>query len=130
LLLLLLLITCILLFSKNGQCRPSALSYISVALRPDGYIGAFFKHGWNIVKLDVVQALREIFALRGECWNLLNSTDVALIAKTDDAQVIGDHRLISITHNMARILGKVLANRLSPHLDKMEYPSKSAFIKG
>jgi hypothetical protein len=68
-----------------------------VALGPDGYIGAFFKHGCNIVKLDVVQALREIFALRGECWNLLNSTDVALIAKTDDAQVIGDHRLISIT---------------------------------
>jgi hypothetical protein len=33
----------------------------------DGYIGAFFKHCWSIVKLDVVHALQEIFALRGDC---------------------------------------------------------------
>jgi hypothetical protein len=33
-------------------------------------------------------------------------------------------------HSMASILEKVLANRLSPHLDKMVSPSHSAFIKG
>jgi hypothetical protein len=33
-------------------------------------------------------------------------------------------------HSMVRILGKVLANRLSPHRDKMVSPSQSAFIKG
>jgi hypothetical protein len=33
-------------------------------------------------------------------------------------------------HSMVRILGKVLANRLSPHRDKMVSPSQRAFIKG
>jgi hypothetical protein len=78
----------------------------------------------------VVHALQEIFALRGDCWNLLNSVNVALIAKTDEAQVIGDYRPIEIMHNMVRIIGKVLANRLSPHLDRMVSPSQSGFIKG
>jgi hypothetical protein len=53
-----------------------------------------------------------------------------LIAKKDDAHVVGDYRSISIMHSMASILEKVLANRLSPHLDKMVSPSHSAFIKG
>jgi hypothetical protein len=78
----------------------------------------------------VVEALKEIFTLRGACWNLLNSANVVLIDKTDEAQVIGDYRSINIMHSMARLLGKVLENQLSPHLDQIVSHSQSAFIKG
>jgi hypothetical protein len=89
----------------------------------DGYIGGFFKRCWHIVKLDVIEALQEIFALRPGCWNLLNSANIALIPKNEEAQGIGEYRPISIIlceyrpisimHNMARLLGKVLANILT-----------------
>jgi hypothetical protein len=46
----------------------------------DGFIGAFYKSCWGIVKDDVVAATREIFDLQAGCWNLLN-TAVALLPK-------------------------------------------------
>jgi hypothetical protein len=33
-------------------------------------------------------------------------------------------------HSVAKIIGKVLANRLSPHLNKLVSPCQSAFIRG
>jgi hypothetical protein len=91
---------------------------------PDGYIGAFFKQCWSIVKQNVVAAIREIFNLRGECWNLLNSANVALIAKIEEPQAIGDYRPIGIMHNMGKLLGKVLANQLSPHRIKLFHTAR------
>jgi hypothetical protein len=91
---------------------------------PDGYIGAFFKQCWSIVKQNVVAAIREIFNLRGECWNLLNSANVALIAKIEEPQAIGDYRPTGIMHNMGKLLGKVLANQLSPHRIKLFHTSR------
>lgn len=43
---------------------------------------------------------------------------------------IGDYRPISLMHSVAKILGKILANRLAPHLDTLVSHSQSAFIKG
>jgi hypothetical protein len=34
---------------------------------PDGYIGAFFKACWDIIKHDMTAALTEIFELRPRC---------------------------------------------------------------
>jgi predicted NAD-dependent protein-ADP-ribosyltransferase YbiA (DUF1768 family) len=49
----------------------------------DGYIGAFFKACWDIVKHDLIAALTEIFELRLGCWNLLNSANIVLIEKKE-----------------------------------------------
>jgi hypothetical protein len=97
---------------------------------PDGYIGAFYKLFWDTIKEDLTAAIREIFDLRARCWNLLNSANVALIPKKEGAQTISDYRPISVMHNVAKLLGKILANRLSPHLDSLVSPSQSALIKG
>jgi hypothetical protein len=48
---------------------------------PDGYIEAFYKSYWNTVKEDVVGVIHDILSLRANCWNLLNSTNIALIVK-------------------------------------------------
>jgi hypothetical protein len=72
--------------------------------RPNGYIGAFFKTYWDIVKLDIIAAIKEIFALWAGCWNLLNSANVVLIQKKEGAQSISDSKPISIMHNIAKLL--------------------------
>ncbi|WVZ69121.1 hypothetical protein U9M48_017959 [Paspalum notatum var. saurae] len=85
---------------------------------PDGFIG------------DLVRALHGIFQLRGRHWNLLNTANITLIPKRDDAETAQDYRPISLMHSVAKILAKVLANRLAPHLHSIISHSQSAFIKG
>jgi hypothetical protein len=97
---------------------------------PDGYIGAFFKVCWDIIKVDLIDAIFEIFALRAGCWNLLNSANIILLQKKDGAQSITDYRPISMMHNISKLLAKILANRLAPRLDSLVLHSHSAFIKG
>jgi hypothetical protein len=76
---------------------------------PDGYINVFDKASWEIIKSDITTALWEMFALGASCWNLLNTANIALIAKKKEAQAMGDYRPISIMHSMAKLLGKILA---------------------
>jgi hypothetical protein len=82
-------------------------------------IGAFNKKYWHTVKDDVVRAIQDLFALHVNRWNLLNSANITLIAKKDGAQRIGDFRLISVMHSIAKLLGKIIANRLAPRLDQL-----------
>jgi hypothetical protein len=98
--------------------------------RPDGFIGAFYKRCWEIIRVDQTAAIREIFNLRAACWNLLNSSKVVLIPKREGAREIIDYRPISIMDSMAKLLCKILVNRLAPHLDRIVSRSQSAFIRG
>jgi hypothetical protein len=84
---------------------------------------------WDIIKIDLTAAIREIFHLRAGCWNLLNSANVVLIPK-EGAQEIKDYRPISVMHSSAKLLCKILANRLAPHLDNIISRSQSDFIRG
>jgi hypothetical protein len=99
------------------------------ATGPDGYIGEFFKSYWTIVKKDVTTAIRDIFNLCSNCWNLLNLVNVTLIPKKDDAQGLGDYRPISVMHNIGKLVGKILANQLEPRPESMASHSQSAFIR-
>jgi hypothetical protein len=81
---------------------------------PDGYVGAFFKHCWDIIKGDVIATLQEMFTMRGGCWQLMKSANIALLPKKNGARGVGDYRPISVMHSMAKLLGKILANRLPP----------------
>jgi exonuclease III len=97
---------------------------------PDGYTGLFYKLTWDIIKEDLMQALKQLYELRGNTCSLVNSANVTLLPKREDALTPADYRPISLVHSVAKILTKVLANRLAPHLPKIVSPSQSAFIKG
>jgi hypothetical protein len=97
---------------------------------PDVYIGGFYKNCWNVIKADLVGAIQQLFELRADAWELLNSANVTLIAKKDGAETVADYRPISLMHSVAKIIGKIMANRLAPHLNQLVSPSQSAFIKG
>jgi hypothetical protein len=81
---------------------------------------------WHVIKADLVQAIKQIFELKADAWELLNSANVTLIAKKDGAETVGDYRPISLMHSVAKLVGEILANRLAPHPDKMVSTSQSA----
>jgi hypothetical protein len=96
---------------------------------PDGFTGLFFKKCWDVIHLDLLEAVNQAFAFQGRQWNLLNSANITLIPKGSDAANATDYRPISLMHSFAKIFGKLLATRLAPELCKMISPSQSAFIK-
>jgi len=63
-------------------------------------------------------------------FNLLNSACITLIPKNVDASHVKDFRPISLVHSFAKLITKLLANRLAGRLDHMVSPNQSAFIKG
>jgi hypothetical protein len=50
---------------------------------------------------------------------LLNSTFITLLPKKVDAEHVGEFRPISLVHSLAKLVTKILANRLSGHLDQL-----------
>jgi hypothetical protein len=76
-----------------------------------------------------VAAIKELFNLIAGCWNLLNSANVVLLEKKEGAKTIGEYRPISIMHSVGKIVTEILANRLSPHLNRLVSNIQSAFIK-
>jgi len=52
-----------------------------------------------------------------------------LIPKTVEAKTLSDYRPISLTSSIAKILSKLLANRLSNSLDLLVSRNQSAFIR-
>jgi mannosylglycoprotein endo-beta-mannosidase len=92
--------------------------------------GLFYKLAWDIIKGDLMQALQQIYNLRGNMCSLFNSTNVTLLPKKEDIVCPTDFRPISLMHSVAKILTKILANKLAPHLSSLVSPCQSAFIKG
>lgn len=61
--------------------------------------------------------------------SLINTSNVVLLPKKDGAEAIPDFRPISLIHSFIKIITKVLAMRLAPHMKNIVSHSQSAFIK-
>ena len=96
---------------------------------PDGFTGRFYKACWPIIKEDIMAALHRIWGRNCRNLWLLNSAYITLLPKKPDADLVKDFRPISLVHSFAKLVTKVLANRLAGRLDKMVLPNQSAFIK-
>jgi len=66
-----------------------------------------------------------VFKLR-----LLNTAFISLLPKKLEATQVKDFWPISLIHNMAKLVTKVLANRLAPLLPSLVATNQSAFVKG
>lgn len=100
------------------------------APRPDGYTGKFCKTCWPIIKTDFLAALTSLQQGDARKLELLNSAYLTLIPKKADAWEAKDYRPISLVHSFAKLVTKMLANRLAPLLDSMFATNQSAFIRG
>jgi hypothetical protein len=97
---------------------------------PDGFTGKFYKSCWQIIKGDILAATSAVWSRRLRNFELLNSAYITLLPKKEDATNVKDFRPISLVHSFAKLITKLMANRLSGHLDKMVSHNQSAFIKG
>jgi len=97
---------------------------------PDGFTGKFYKVCWPIIKVDVMAAVSAVWSRKLCNFGVLNYAFITLLPKKDDATNIRDYRPISLVHSFAKLITKLLANRLAGRLDEMITPNQSAFIKG
>jgi hypothetical protein len=61
---------------------------------------------------------------------VLNSAFIALLPKKVDALIARDFRPIRLIHSFAKLVTKMLANRLGPHLQELVAANQSAFVRG
>jgi retron-type reverse transcriptase len=61
--------------------------------------------------------------------NFLNQALVVLIPKKDNPKYVSDFRPIRLTHSFAKIITKLLANRLAPELDELIFMNQTTFIQ-
>jgi hypothetical protein len=71
------------------------------------------------MKKDVMAAASAVWSRR--FWNF---------SKHEGADQVKDFRPISLVHRFAKLVTKILANRLAKKLNEMISPNQSAFIKG
>lgn len=97
-------------------------------LGPNGFTGAFFAKYQKIVKVDVLRAAKAFCQFRTSKLYILNSVNIVLVRKRE-VQIQGDYRSISLIYSFDKIISKVSAMWLSPHMDSLVSPYQSAFIK-
>ncbi|GJR64060.1 RNA-directed DNA polymerase, eukaryota [Tanacetum coccineum] len=94
---------------------------------PDGFTFGFYRRYWKIIESDVVDAATYFF--HHEFFPKgCNSSFIALIPKTPDANMVKDFRPISLIGSMYKIIAKILANRLVFVLGDLVNEVQSAFI--
>lgn len=96
---------------------------------PDGFIGAFFKASWEIIKGDLLSAVSSFFNLNTSQLCDLNSAFICLLPKKEDALGAEHYRPISLLHSFSKIISKIMANRLAPRLGELVSQNQSAFIR-
>jgi hypothetical protein len=97
---------------------------------PDGFIGAFYKRAWPIIKGEVMAAILKLYVRDGRTFERLNRALITLIPKKHDAEEVGDYRPISLVHSFTKLFSKLITNRLRPKMESLVSKNQSAFIKG
>jgi hypothetical protein len=96
---------------------------------PYGLTGRFHKSCWQIIKGDVMAVVSAVWRdFRN--FRQLNSAFITLLPKKEEARQPREFQPISLVHSIAKLVTKILANRLAPHMDKLVTTNQSAFIKG
>lgn len=96
---------------------------------PDGFISAFYKKCWDLIKHDLFNAVRSFTKLNQNQLDDLNCTHICLLPKKADASAPEHYRPISLIHSFAKIISKLLANRLAPRMVELVTANQSAFIR-
>lgn len=76
-----------------------------------------------------MSAINYFYHQHSQHFKTLNSTHICLIPKKADARTITGYRPISLLHSIAKIISKLLANRLVENLNDIISGYQNAFIK-
>nr|GEW11214.1 RNA-directed DNA polymerase, eukaryota [Tanacetum cinerariifolium] len=96
---------------------------------PDGFTFKFVTTFWDLIEDDVIRFVQEFYH-SSYFPKGCNSFFIDLIPKISNAKFVLDFRPISLIGCQYKIIGKILANRLSKVIESIISPEQSAFIKG
>ena len=96
---------------------------------PNGFTLTFFQHCWEVVKVKVLNTIKEFYEYE-EFERSLNSTFMVLIPIKVGASDVRDFRPICLLGSIYKIISKVLANRLKEVIQQILSPSQNAFTQG
>ncbi|XP_074315444.1 uncharacterized protein LOC141651642 [Silene latifolia] len=96
---------------------------------PDGYSSCFYKNGWETVKEDVCNAVKDFFQ-HGKLLKQINSTNLVLIPKVDNPISVKEFRPLACFNTIYKVISKLLCARMVDILPKIINPAQSSFING
>ena len=94
---------------------------------PDGMSPFFFQNFWHTVGVDVTNAILFVLHL-SHMLHKMNYTHIVLIPKNNEPLYMTDFWCISLENVVARIISKVIANRLKLILPNVISDAQSAFV--
>jgi hypothetical protein len=99
-----------------------------ILLDQDGYNAYFFKHSWNIICPDIIEAVQEFFP-NDKLLTKLSVTCLALVPKIENASVPVDFRPIACCNTLYKCMPKVLAARLKQVQRAIISSSQGTFVQ-
>ncbi|XP_026444502.1 uncharacterized protein LOC113344808 [Papaver somniferum] len=96
---------------------------------PDGFTCSFFRICWNIISIDLFNAIANCWAMK-KIPNGINSSFIVLIPKNNKSDAIKDYRPIGLSNFFFKIITKIMATRLGTVLNKLISEEQVAFMKG
>ena len=94
---------------------------------PNGMSLFFFQKFWNIVEVDVTEAILLVLN-SGHMLRKMNYSHIVLIPKKNDPSLMFDYRPTILANVVSKILSKVIANRLKLVLPNVISDNQSAFV--
>ena len=96
---------------------------------PDGFGSLFFKDAWDVIHVDVLNAVTEFFE-NGKILKQANCTFVTVIPKVKNPEYVKDLRPISCCNTTLKIITKILADRIRMVLPDIISVGQGAFVPG
>lgn len=96
---------------------------------PDGFGSLFYVFCWELVREDVVSAVKEIFQGM-ELPRFYTSFFIVLIPKLKDPTSFDKFHPISLCNVIYKVFSKLTVNRLSKVIEGLISPKQGAFVKG
>ncbi|XP_026458773.1 uncharacterized protein LOC113359335 [Papaver somniferum] len=96
---------------------------------PDGFPGSFYKSCWDIIQLDLKDAIQF-------CWRRrfipkgLNSNFLTLIPKCAGAKKANQYRPIGLSNVLFKIFTKIISVRINGLMEKLISSQQAAYVKG
>lgn len=94
---------------------------------PDGMNMLFYKQFWTTIGRDVIHVVHNSFRV-GRITRTVYHTFLTLILKRAVANRVEQFRPIALCNVIYKVITKILASRLKPHLHTITHPSQLAFI--
>ncbi|XP_019181782.1 PREDICTED: uncharacterized protein LOC109176840 [Ipomoea nil] len=94
---------------------------------PDGMNPGFYQNYWDVVGEDVSEFIVNCLNTRSFPTNL-NDTDIVLIPKKKNLELVSDLRPIALSNVIYRVMAKMISARMKPLMDEIISDTQSAFI--